>query len=159
MPCGQQTSALRERGLHDLGVVVEQRGRAGVVDQVRDLIGQGAVAHGDHERAHACHAVPHREELGSIVQHHRHPVAGAHTGVGQRVRDAVGVGVELAEGDASVAGDERDAPRIILRDAVDTSGFHRREPTVWRGIDPLWTIKDDDERSGRWTTCGHDRTR
>jgi hypothetical protein len=61
------------------------------------------------------------------VQHHRHPVAGAHAGVGEHARDAVGVGVELTEGDASIAGDERDARRILLRDAVDTSGFHGRE--------------------------------
>ena len=96
-----------------LGVVVDERGRARVVDEVRDLGRQRPVADRHDQRTHPRDAVPDREQLGPVVQHHRHPVAGADAGVGERVGDAVGVGVELGEGDAPVAGDERDAVRVL----------------------------------------------
>ena len=115
-------------GADDVGVVVHERGRPGVGDEVRDLRRQRSVAHGHDERADARDAVPHREDLRPVLHHHRDAVTGGDAGVGQRVRDAVGVGVELAEGDASVTGDERDALRIVSGDAVDASSFHGAKP-------------------------------
>ena len=128
MPRSEQAGELGERRPDDRGVVVHERGRSGVGHEVGDLRRERSVAHGHDERADARDAVPHREDLRPVLHHHRHAVARGDAGVGQRVGDAVGVGVELAEGDASVTGDECDALRIVPGDAVDASSFHGAKP-------------------------------
>ena len=124
MPRRLEPRTLRKRGLHHLGVVVEERGRTRVVDEVGDLGRERPVADRHDQRTHPRDAVPDREQLGAVVQHHRHPVAGADAGAGEHVGDAVGVGVELGEAHPPIAGDERDPVRVLAGDSVDASGFH-----------------------------------
>ena len=105
-----------ELGLED------QRDEIGVVEEVPELLDDVAVVHVDRDRP-GLEATEHRlDPLGAVERVDADVLAGQHADVAEVVRDPVRALVELAVGEAAVAGDEREAIGDRVGDGFEEVG-------------------------------------
>ena len=118
---------LRHAGQHRRDVRAElgfedERDEIGVVEQVAQLLDDVAVVDVDRHGAR-LEATEHRlDPLGAVERVDADVLAGQHADVAEVVRDAVRPLVELAVGEAAVAGDERDAVGRGVGDGFEQVG-------------------------------------
>jgi hypothetical protein len=102
--------------------VVDDDPRAGVLEQVVDLLRAVAVVDVDRHAAELHRRVEGLEILGPVDHVDRDPVAGFEPGPAEMRGEAPGAVGELAEGQPPGAADERVTPRILPRDSVPDGG-------------------------------------
>ena len=91
-------------GRHHGRVLVHERHRAGVVQEIGHLRAGEPVADGHDHGAHPAGSVPAGEDLGTVAEHHPDPVAVSHALGREVVGPPVGGGVEVGKGDPPPAG-------------------------------------------------------
>ena len=125
----EEVAQLRHAGQHRRDVRTElgledERDEVGVVEQVAQLLDDVAVVDVDRHRAR-LEAAEHRfDPLGAVERVDADVLAGQHADVAEVVRDPVRALVELAVGEAAVAGDRarRDRARRRRRLRTDRQG-------------------------------------
>ena len=130
----------RARELLEQIVLTDDDVCLGVVDDVRQLP-RPQHRHRCHaDRADSLHRQPRGDEERAIQKPHHHAITRLHSEMTERVADPIHLLLQLAVGDAAVAGDDRGVRSASIGD-VDVD--ERRRQILRRGIREVGFVSDD----------------